>query len=162
MTELSKIKVRHLEQVSGSLYLADLDPLDGLRNESLPVYVSPGETIELPLVDTVVDSFENGTIKGFAELGLIAVWFVDKDSSDTTYEEIEYDAEGRPASISVWDSSSKNTKHSEHAFSWVNDELQTETISRFDNTGSVVGTETHTFTYDDQDRVVSIEEQETP
>lgn len=55
------------------LYLADLDDEENKEeNRGVQVYISSGEYADLPLDDDVLHSYEQGTIRGFIDQGLVA------------------------------------------------------------------------------------------
>jgi hypothetical protein len=71
------IRLRHTEQSQGSLFLSDLDtPENKASNAKIPVYVPYGETVDVLLTDRVLTSYQQGSIRGFLDDGLLEAFIV--------------------------------------------------------------------------------------
>ena len=71
------IRVRHTGVSGGSLFLSDLDTPENKRdNEKIPVYVPFEETVDILLTDRTLGSYQQGSIRGFLDHGLLEAWIV--------------------------------------------------------------------------------------
>jgi hypothetical protein len=71
------IRLRHLENNRGSLFLSDLDTEENkLGNNKIPVYVPFGETIDILLTDRTLTSYQQGSIRGFIDSNFLEGWIV--------------------------------------------------------------------------------------
>lgn len=71
------IRLRHLENNAGSLFLSDLDTEENkLGNNKIPVYVPFGEVIDILLTDRTLTSYQQGSIRGFIDINLLEGWIV--------------------------------------------------------------------------------------
>jgi hypothetical protein len=71
------LRITHLENNSGSLYMSDLDtPENKSGNSKIPVYLPFGQTLDLLLADRVLASYQQGSIRGYIKQNLIDVWIV--------------------------------------------------------------------------------------
>lgn len=65
------LRVRNLS--TSDLYLADLDDEENdEQNEHIQTYVEAGSHVDLPMTNRVVESYEQGTIRGFIDSGDLA------------------------------------------------------------------------------------------
>lgn len=121
MRELKKIKISHTGEQQGSLYLSDIDDAEENNDPSdkVQVYVPENGSIELPLNNRVMQSYNQGSIRGFMEAGLIRTSFVNSSSvSDPIYEEIQYSADRKPSKVIEWESSQKESKLRESQYTY--------------------------------------------
>lgn len=66
------IRLRHTGASGGSLFLSDLDTPENKRdNEKIPVYVPFQETVDILLTDRTLTSYQQGSIRGFLDGGLL-------------------------------------------------------------------------------------------
>jgi hypothetical protein len=71
------IRIVHLETAKGSLYLSDLDSEENKKNEyKIPVYIPYGTTIDILLTDRTLTSYQQGSIRGFVDKGLLEAFVV--------------------------------------------------------------------------------------
>lgn len=64
------IRMVHLGNNKGSLYLSDLDSDENKRNEyKIPVYIPYGMTVDILLTDRTLTSYQQGSIRGFVKNG---------------------------------------------------------------------------------------------
>lgn len=62
------IRLRHLRNNKGSLFLSDLDTDENKHgNNKIPVYVPYGETVDILLTDRTLTSYQQGSIRGFID-----------------------------------------------------------------------------------------------
>lgn len=71
------IRLRHLKNNQGSLFLSDLDTEENkLGNNKIPVYIPYGETIDILLTDRTLTSYQQGSIRGFIDQNFLEGWIV--------------------------------------------------------------------------------------
>lgn len=88
------IRLRHLKNNKGSLFLSDLDTEENkLGNNKIPVYIPFGDTVDILLTDRTLTSYQQGSIRGFIDSNFLEGFIVQNF-------EIE---EGQGVSVPVYD-----------------------------------------------------------
>lgn len=87
-TDLPVLVITHLGVTRSSLFLSDVDPRDEFeqnqqKSHKLQLYVPVDQTIRLPLTTSVSSSYQQGSIRGFIERGLLSA-FVDLGATSST------------------------------------------------------------------------------
>jgi hypothetical protein len=81
------IRLRHTETSQGSLFLSDLDTSENKRsNNKVPSYIPYGETVDILFIDRVVTSYQQGSIRGFLDAGLLEAHIVQNVEVDEGIE----------------------------------------------------------------------------
>lgn len=154
------IRVRHLGLNNSSVYLADLDREvnreRGDRNK-VPVYVPVGGFIDILVTERTLASFRQGDIKGFTAGGYIESYIVRELNPASSFEEIIYDAQGKPIQTIMWTDTNRSSKVEERFITFNGDQVTQEVKIQFDENGNETERSTFTFTYDG-DNVVEIRE----
>lgn len=81
------IRIVHLENNEGSLYLSDLDAQENIDNQKIPVYIPHGETIDILLTDRTLTAYQQGSIRGFIKQDFIDAFIVQSIEVDENVEQ---------------------------------------------------------------------------
>jgi len=98
------IRLRHTGVSGGSLFLSDLDTPENKRdNEKIPVYVPFRETVDILLTDRTLTSYQQGSIRGFLDGGLLEAFILQNIEVDEGIEQFvpAYDVQADDTLLTV-------------------------------------------------------------
>lgn len=157
MREVKNLKISHTGQENGPIYLSDIDRGESNTDPSdkLQVYIPENGSITLPLNERVIQSYNQGTIRGFMDQGLVRTSFVNSpNTGDPVYEEVSYTSKNKPSKVEEWESSSKNSKLRETQYTYDSSGNLSETVEiQYANNGTEARRVKTTYTKDDRNRV---------